>query len=141
MPDLCLRHAAHVAQHHVGSVPFQGGGKISHFSHRFLLCLIADATGVQEHDIGLMFRRHHGVALGTQLRCHGFGVALVHLAPVSFDIHVGHALTFRNLNSGPKGLGPKAEKLGQKGPEEKIQSLPLFDSLSTIGDEMKRRRQ
>jgi hypothetical protein len=35
----------------------------------------------------------------------------------------------------------KREKLWQKGPEEKIQSLRLFDSLSTVGDEMKRMRQ
>ena len=47
-------------------------------------------------------------------------------------------LTSEILTLDPR-VGPEGRKLGQKGPEEKIQSLPLFDSLSTIGDEMKRR--
>ena len=60
------------------------------FANRFLLRLVADRAGIQENDVGIVFRVHHGVALTAEHCGDGFGVALVHLAPVGFDVDPVH---------------------------------------------------
>ena len=85
----CLRHAAekskdgfrpalcHAAEH-------------SHFAQRLLLGHVANATGIEQHNIGVRLATHVLVAPGNERMCDLLGIALVHLAAVSLDEKFRH---------------------------------------------------
>ncbi len=90
LPSAALGHAAHKTQHHAGAVAADFGGERLHFADGLLLGGIAHTAGVEQDDVGGGFRGSESIALGNELRGDGFGVALVHLAPVGFDIDTRH---------------------------------------------------
>src|SRR6185437_979098 len=55
-----------------------------------LLRQITHAAGIEQNDVRQGFGFDEGIAFGDELRGDGFAVALVHLAPVSFDKNTRH---------------------------------------------------
>src|ERR1043166_5700089 len=88
-----LGHAAHEAEDDIGAAAAQFGGEGLHFAEGLLLGGITHAAGVQEHDIGGGFRGGEAVAFADELSGDLFGVALIHLTTVSFDIDTRHLLS------------------------------------------------
>ena len=85
-----LAHAAHEAVNHPGL----GGGasaEETHFAQCFQLGLFADGAGVDEDDIGLCLILGELITAGQEHAGYLFGVALIHLAAVSFNQYTGHA--------------------------------------------------
>lgn len=85
-----LSHAAEITENRVGPALFGLVGEFLHFADGFLLGLVADAAGVEEHDIGFLFGRSKRIAFGDELGGDGFGVALVHLTAIGFDVNTRH---------------------------------------------------
>ncbi len=84
-----LGHASHVPQHQVRFLPFQRG-QHSHLAQRLLLGQIADATGIEQDHIGILFRGHQRIAAPGEHRRDCLAVTLVHLAAVGFDVDLFH---------------------------------------------------
>jgi hypothetical protein len=97
-----LRHAAQETENHLRPL-FAQPRHHAHFPDRLLLRHVAHGAGVEQDDVRVrLVRRHLIAARGEHLR-HLFGVALVHLATVGFDEHLGHGRRtlprpVRNLN-------------------------------------------
>ena len=87
-----LRHAAHEAEHHVGTVLPHVGSNVLHLAHGLALGHVAHGTGVEQDDIRDVLGGRESVALRHELRGDGLAVTLVHLATVGFDIDAGHRL-------------------------------------------------
>jgi hypothetical protein len=88
---VALGHAAHEAEHDVGTVLPDIGGEGRHFADGFALGHVAHRAGVEQDDIRPVFRGRERVALGHELCGHGLAVALVHLATVGLDVNAGHS--------------------------------------------------
>ena len=86
-----LGHATHEAIDHVFSVTTLMD-QIAHFTQCLLFCLVANRARVDEHGIGLIFIRRDRVAALTEHFYDLFGVALVHLAAVGFDVEFRHGV-------------------------------------------------
>jgi hypothetical protein len=106
----CLRHAAekskdgfrpalcHAAEH-------------SHFAQRLLLGHVANAAGVEQHNIGVRLATHALVAAGDERMRDLLGIALVHLAAVGLDEKFWHGSRTIHRGGGsatPLGWGSKA---------------------------------
>ena len=87
-----LGHAAHEAVNDVFSVAALVD-EVAHFSEGFLLGLVADGTGVDEHGVRLVLVGRDRVAALAEHAGDLLGVALVHLASVGFDVNFGHGIS------------------------------------------------
>ncbi len=85
-----LRHAAHETEHHVGPAAAEFRCQGLHLAKSLFFGRIAHAASVEQDDVGGGLRRRQGVALGDELSGDLFGVALIHLATVRFDIDTRH---------------------------------------------------
>jgi hypothetical protein len=65
---------------------FLARGHVTRFADRLLLGEVADAAGVEQHDVTVVLVLDKTISTGAQQRGDGLAVALVHLAPVGFDI-------------------------------------------------------
>lgn len=61
----------------------------AHFAEGFF-GHIAHAAGVEQDDVGFLGLSGHFIAAGDEHLRDLFGIALVHLASVSFEKHLGH---------------------------------------------------
>src|SRR5215831_2347319 len=86
-----LRHATHETEDDIGSIPPDFGGDAVHLVDCFLLCVVANAAGIQQDDVSRRFRSGHGISLGDELSTDSFAVTLVHLATVRLDVNTGHS--------------------------------------------------
>ena len=93
LPPAALCHAAHEAKHGVRIVLSGLADERLHFVECFLLSSIAHAAGIQQNDICRRLFRRDGIALRHKLCGDGLAVALVHLAPVSFNENTRHSET------------------------------------------------
>ena len=84
-----LRHAAHEAVNDVFPVAALVD-QVAHLAERLLLRLIPNGASVDEHGVGLVFVSGDRVAAFGEHFSDLFGVALVHLAAVGFDVNFGH---------------------------------------------------
>ena len=71
----------------------------AHLAERFLLGHVAHAAGVEKDDVRFAGVAGHFVTPGHEHLRDLFGVALVHLATVGFEKHLGHRAT--KLSAGP----------------------------------------
>ena len=85
-----LGHATHEAQHHMRPILAHVCGEVFHFVDGLLFRGVADAAGVKENDIGHRRGGRERITFGDELGGDGFGIALVHLASVGFDVHARH---------------------------------------------------
>jgi len=85
-----LRHATQEAEHDPGPAATNLGREVLHLVKRLLFRQVAHAARVQQNHVRDAFRWRQGVALGHELGGDGLAVALVHLAPVGFDIDTRH---------------------------------------------------
>jgi len=86
-----LRHAAEDAEDEVGLLAL-AGRDVGGLGDGLLLGHVAHAARVEQHDVALGLRPHDPVSPRAQHRRDSLAVALVHLAPVGFDmdpVHVG----------------------------------------------------
>ena len=84
-----LRHAAEDPEHEVGLVTL-AMRDVGGLADGLLLGGVTDAAGVEQQHIAIVFARHDSIAPGTQHRRDRLAVALVHLAPVGFDVDPVH---------------------------------------------------
>src|SRR4051794_16083602 len=70
---------------------FRNAAKHSHFANRFLIGHVADAAGVEQNNVSFVFGHHPLIAPRDERMRDVLGIALVHLATVSFDEKRGHA--------------------------------------------------
>ena len=82
-----LRHTAHNAEQQPGMFPFETA-QDAELADRLEFRLFAHAAGVQDDQIGRLFRMHDGMAGFGKHRGGGLAVPLVHLAAVSLDVDV-----------------------------------------------------
>ncbi len=85
-----LGDAAQEAEHDVRPAAAGLSDEIFHLAQRLLLGQVPHGAGVEQDDVGGGLRRREGITLGDELGGDSFTVALVHLAPVSFDIDTRH---------------------------------------------------
>jgi hypothetical protein len=84
-----LRHAAKDTENEVGILLFSVRNEAS-LADRLLLGGVAHGAGVEQHHVALVFRADDPVTASAQHRRDGLAVALVHLAPVGFDVDPVH---------------------------------------------------
>ena len=79
-----LSHTAHDPEDESRVFSFPGR-HITGFANGLLFCLVADAAGIEQNDVGLVFMVHDGIASLLKLEGNGFGIPLVHLTAVRLD--------------------------------------------------------
>ena len=84
-----LRHAAEQAENHLRLVLAEPA-EHPHFAERLLLRHVAHRAGIEQHHIGLRLARRPFVATRQEVAQHLLGVALIHLAAISFDVDLRH---------------------------------------------------
>jgi hypothetical protein len=87
-----LGHAAEEPENHVRPF-FRKSPEHSHLAKRFLVSHVAHAARVQQHNIGFRLVPDPLVAACHERMRDLFGVALVHLAAISFDEKFRHGQT------------------------------------------------
>src|SRR6185437_208718 len=76
-----------------------------------LLRQITHAAGIEQNDVRQGFGFDEGIAFGDELRGDGFAVALVHLAPVSFDKNTRHvSLRIAGKIREKRGVGKRFDR-------------------------------
>ena len=80
-----LRHAPQDAEDELRPAFFECG-HVTRLADRLLLGEVADAAGVEQHDVAVVFVLDKAISAGAQQRGDSLAVARVHLAPVGFDI-------------------------------------------------------